>query len=102
MLLNQSGYGGKLIAHPVLYWGTFGMWGLITVGLFLHIRIARYGFVLYYFYSLATTFFAGVQIFASYEMVVSNLLGLIDGALLVIMFFTSVSRKFEKAPNEQG
>ena len=97
-LLDQGGLGATLVPGEILYWSELGMWLLVSVGLLIFIPIARTAFVVLYLVSMPLTFFYGIQVLTPLEAFLSGTLGLLDGAIITIMFFTSVSERFRGSP----
>jgi len=100
LLLDQSGTGTIIPNSNIVYWGFLTIWLLLTFGLFFYNNLARIGFVVFYIISLLSTLFYGVEVLAPYESLLSSLIGLADGAILVLMYLTNVANKFNQTPNK--
>lgn len=98
LLLQQNGLGASLPNSVYAYWGSFVIWQTLILGLFFYSSIARVGFVVFYAINSVATLFYGMQVYLPYENFLLNLLGLADGAILAIMYLTSVNSKFIKIP----
>ena len=96
-LANSDGYGSYIPKTPVIYLANFIVWLMLSVGLFFYMPIARTGFLVCIVVSLVADFFWGFKVYAPYEVALSGIVTLSDGAILVMAYLTSVSDKFEKA-----
>ncbi|PCH59905.1 MAG: hypothetical protein COC05_05820 [Gammaproteobacteria bacterium] len=95
LLLDRSGLGASIPNSNVIYWGTLIVWLLITFGLFFYYSLARVSFVVFYVIGFIATLFHGAIVLAPYESLISSLISLADGAILAIMYLTSIGDKFE-------
>lgn len=95
-LLEQGGLGSVIPGRELAYWGELAVWLGLSVGLFFYIKAARIGFLVFYCIVMARSFFDGVQILSPYEAAISSILGLADGAILALAYFTSIAAKFER------
>ena len=97
-LLDQNGLGASLHTGIIFYWFELGLWLIVSLGLFFYIPIARTAFIVLYLALTPLIFFSGIQVLTPIETFLSSILGLLDGAIIAIMYFTSVSEKFNGAP----
>ncbi|OUR63843.1 hypothetical protein A9Q79_08800 [Methylophaga sp. 42_25_T18] len=95
-LLDQGGLGAVFESSDLDYWGTLFTWVLLSFGLYFYVRLAKPAFVAFYILNFVLTPFYGIQVLTGYEMLMSSLLGLIDGIILAMLFFTSVGARFAK------
>lgn len=96
-LLDFDGYGAAMPYHPILYWCLFASWLLVLVGLFFYVSAARGGLILLILVSLALGIAWGVRVLAPHEVVLSELLSVIDGALIVMAYWSPVRAEFARA-----
>ena len=94
-LVRWSGYAAIAPVSDLLYWGSFFLWLLILTGLFLFIRVTRLAFFLYLLVYAMLQILWGVQVSTPIEMFLSSVLGVIDGVLLSMAYFSSVSSEFK-------
>jgi hypothetical protein len=95
-ILYLGGFGSKLPASQIYYWGTLILWLAISVGLFFYNKIARTAFVVSLIYFLVVGLFDGILVLSPIEAALSQIITLSDGALLVIMYLTSINAKFNE------
>lgn len=90
----------SIIEFPnIVFHIIFIAWLITSVGLFLYFNIARKTFVALIIFSILQTPLIGYAAYSPVESLLIYVSNTIDGALLAIMFFTSVNLKFEEAPN---
>lgn len=71
--------------------------GHLSVGLLLFINIARTAFVVLYVVATISGLFYGIQVLSPIEAMLANLISVGDGAIIAIMYLTSVSEAFREA-----
>ena len=93
-LVSANGWGGLVTTPSILYWPILVYWVAVSVGLLLRRKSAR------------TIYFAGIIIFSIVDLVsgfvvlmpveagLVEITSLLDGAIVAIAYFTSVSREF--------
>lgn len=96
-LLDQNGLGAVIPGGDFTYWGTLLVWLLLSVGLFFYNGIARVGFVAFYALSLVLGLLYGIQIHTPYESTISSLIGLADGAIIAMVYLTTIASKFSRS-----
>lgn len=97
ILLDQNGLGSSITASYTLYWFQLGLWVLVSVGLFLFVKLARTAFVALYLVNSFAALFYGIQVLTPIEVFLSNFIGLADGAIIALMYFTSISEEFRES-----
>ncbi len=95
-ILDLGGFGSKLPESQIYYWGTLVLWLAISVGLFFYKKIARTAFVVCLIFFSVVGLFGGILILSPIEAALSQIITLSDGALLVIMYLTSMNAKFNE------
>lgn len=93
---NYANWGSYIPYHPVIYWGLFVIWIVISVGLFFFVRLARTAFVIMNVLTIAAGFFWGFRVLTPASAVVSDLVVLTDGVILTMAFLGSIASKFGK------
>jgi len=94
-LLSGDGYKSILPSHPIIYWGTFSIWLLVNIGLFFYVKIAKSVFLPLLVIFVVLSMFWGYQVLTPYESTVRSLIDILDGVILVMIYFTSISEKFD-------
>lgn len=94
LVLEDSGTGAAFISGDFFFWGIFAIWMALSLGLYFFVRLAREAFVVFYLVNFGLTLFMGVQVLTLLDQVVLGLLQVVDGMLIAIAYFTSVSQKF--------
>ena len=97
VLLDQGGLGAYVEGSDLINWGALAIWLVISVGLFFFMPLAKPAFIAFYALSFITTPLYGIHVLTSYEMLMSNLLGLTDGIIVAMLLFTSVGTRFAKS-----
>ena len=95
-ILDLGGFGSKLPASDLYYWVTLILWLVISAGLYFYINIARVAFVVCMVLFTVIGLFDGILILSALEATLSTIITLSDGALIVLMYFTSIADKFSK------
>ena len=101
-LVSVDTYGSYIPNHPLIYWGLFVIWLALSLGLFFYVRAARIGFFIMIIIAVLASFFWGFRVYLPIEVVLSMIVTLSDGAILVMAYLTSVSRKFERKLNNSN
>ena len=76
-------------------------WLLSSIGMFFYNNFARNLFIFLAIVTLVIIPFTGYTSMTALETALFGFLNILDGALIVIALFTSVSIKFQKPPNKQ-
>lgn len=77
-----------ILSVPVwLGWLVYALFSVSYLGLFWGYTLARYLLVVSILLDLLLTYVNGVAAFTGMELVISNVLSLLDGALLFILFY---------------
>jgi len=95
MFLSNNG-ANAILALPAMAWDViFLLWLLCIGGMYFYVNMARRVFAMLLVVSIALTPFNGYVAYSPIEYSLVAALDIIDGALVVIAFFTSVSQEFE-------
>ena len=84
-----------ILSHPLFYYVYVVAGVLIPIGLFFFIQGARQAFAAYW---LVSTFFGllyGISILTPLEATLGAIVGALDGAIITMSFFTSVSKQWQ-------
>ena len=100
-LARYDTWGSSIPNHPLIYWGMFTIWLVISIGLFFFVPFARTAFVIMQFISLVASFFWGFLVQSPASAAIGSMLGLSDGVILAMLFLTSVANKFKNTPNKK-
>ncbi len=98
--LNLLGWDtyGAIIQSPVwFYWAYYSLWLVILFGLFFYVRISRPLYLLFVVIGIVLSGFYGIRVYGPIDLIVGNILLTAEGAVLVIVYFTSISEKFRDA-----
>jgi len=93
-ILNASGFESMFVGPLYIYWVLFFMTLLALVGLLFFNNLSRILFVLIVITNLSLQSFAGFSVYTGIESLLLNIVNMADGALLVMMYLTSVSNEF--------
>jgi len=99
-LASHANWGSFIPYHPAIYFGLLAAWLVITLGLLLFKPIARTAFVAMQAIMIIATLFWGFQVLPPVAAALNELVVLLDGAILAMLFLTSVAGRFEHAPNK--
>lgn len=94
-LARYDSWGASIPSHPIIYWGFFTIWLVISLGLFFLIPIARTAFLVMQVVTIVASFFWGFMVLPPISATVGNVVAVSDGVLLAMLFLTSVGREFE-------
>jgi hypothetical protein len=96
-LLSWGGYGAIIQMPLFLHWFLVGIWVPLAIGMCLFKPLARKIYLwLAITFILANPFF-GFVVSTGYESMLYQLAIFLDGAVLVMAYFTSISSEFTKA-----
>ncbi|WP_445358550.1 hypothetical protein [Microbulbifer sp. ANSA005] len=99
-ILDLGGFGSKLPQSEAYYWFTLLLWLVISAGLYFYKKNARTAFVVclivFTFAGLFAGLFDGIMVLSPIEAALSSIITLSDGAIIAIMYFTSVNAKFNE------
>ena len=95
-LLDFDGYGASLPYNPILYWCLFASWLLILTGMFFYVSAARAGLIALTVISIVLNIVWGIRVLTPYETALSELLAVVDGALIVMAYWSPVRAEFER------
>ncbi len=93
-VLNASGLESFFIGPLYIYWVFFSLTLLALIGLFFFKRLSRQLFVLIIIINLSLQSFSGMSVYTGIESLLLNVINMADGALLVMMYLTSISNEF--------
>ena len=98
-LLSYSGYGGSI--PEIVGWVQLILWLVSAVGLYLFQNWARTLFLVLIVFDAFSIFLGGYVVLMPLEAFMANLIAIADGAILVLAYFTTVSKEFGNvAPNK--
>ena len=98
-LLKSNGQNSILPNTPIIYWSILGLWIFISIGLLKRVKYFRAIYVVILIATCIASFLWGYVVLSPLEAGIVNLLGMLDGAILTLAFFTSVGKSFEIKPN---
>jgi len=86
-----------VVVMPEIVWHLFMLsWVASSIGLFFFINFARKAFIALVIFTALLNPFLGWQVFSPFDAAVVSILNMIDGALIVMAYFTSISVNFNK------
>ncbi len=92
--LNWNGYGNQLSTSEIVPYLFLVSYGVISVGLVNYKTWARTAFVVYLLVSVISAPFWGISVQYGFETVLAYVLTLGQGAMLAMLFLTSLSNEF--------
>jgi hypothetical protein len=95
-LLSWNGFKTLMPSDNYIFiYGYFTLQLCSTLGLFFYQRWAMIAFTLMISFSILSSPFYGVSVNYGYEILLNNLITTLDGAIIVLMFFTSINNRFK-------
>jgi len=94
---KNNGAQATLILPDFIFHLLMIAWVLTSIGIFYYNKIARSCFLLLIIATTLMTPFLGWSIYTSIESTIIVSLNMIDGALIVMAYLTSISHEFENA-----
>ena len=94
-LLKSHGWNSILPNTPIIYWSILGLWIVISIGLLKRVKYFRAIYVASLIATCIANVLWGYVVLSPLEAGIVNLLGMFDGAILALAFFTSVSNSFK-------
>ena len=104
-LLGANGWGSIIPNSSLIYWGLYVFWVLVSAGLILRLSIARSAYAGGIIIIGIANFAWGFRVHTPLEAGIGNIIAMLDGAILVMCFFTSVCHEFtnpNKSLNQTG
>ncbi len=96
---EYNGFGALLPVHHPLYYGVwFGLWLIASIGLFFFQNWARYLFLCLYVLVIVLAPFSGFSVKGPLEGFFSELITVLDGAILAMAFLSPLAAGFAKSP----
>ena len=96
-LLSWYGHGAVIELSPFMNWVLILVWLPAAIGMYLFNSIARFVYLFLAILIIITTPLFGAYIALGYEFMFLQITTFLDGAILVMAYFTSVSDKFKNA-----
>ncbi len=94
--LSWNGHGAVIEIHHYIGWIVFLGFAIAFFGMLNFKSWSRPLFVALITFSILRTGAQGIAVFTAMEGVLSHLMNLADGATIVLMYFTDLSKKFNK------
>jgi len=98
-LLSANGWGSFIPNPSFIYWPQLIFWIVISIGLVLRIKAARFIYFLGIIFLAVVNFGWGFLVYSPLEAGLANLINLLDGGILIMAYFTSVNNEFA-SPNK--
>lgn len=95
-ILDLGGFAAIIQTHDITYWGTLVVWLVISIGLYFYSNSARIAFIAFMLINISLSFFYGLSIMSPLEVFIGSIITMIDGALITMMYLTSISGKFNE------
>lgn len=95
-ILSFGGLGRKMTYPLIIDWVIFLAWLLISIGLISFHRSARIQFVVLHIVILASIPFSGLIIFEPVGFFLLSIVNLLDGAIIALSYFSTLSNEFSK------
>ena len=95
-LLTWTGYAAVVEQFDLMGYMFFSAYTITLIGLLMFMSWARATFVILTSASLVLTALGGVQILMPIDGVLSYFTNLADGATIILIYFTSISNKFNE------
>jgi len=95
-ILDLGGFGAIIPTYGITYWGTLVTWLAISAGLFFYVNAARTAFVVFMIINVALGLFYGISIMSPLEILIGSIIAMVDGAIITMMYLTSISGKFSE------
>lgn len=98
---HYNGFGAALPVNHPLYYGTwFGLWLIASVSLMLFQNWARHLFLWLYAFAVVLMPFSGFTVQGPVENLLSQLIAVLDGAILAMAFFSPLAEHFRRTVPE--
>ena len=97
-VLSYSGYGSLLSTNTFIDWALAPLWIGTNIGLYFFIKPFKIIFTVVLLLTSIASLFWGLATFPSIEFTIINVLSMLDGAILTMLYLTSISGEFESPP----
>lgn len=94
-VLSYSGYGAYYTFPSFILWGIFVVWVLSMLGLIYFYDLARKVFLWWLILTSLLTIGSGLDTRTALQAFLANVSTLLDGAIIVMAYFTSVENYFK-------
>jgi hypothetical protein len=102
-LLRWDGYDAKIGEYPVwIDYVLFAITVAVSAMLYFFVGIARQIYLFLVIFYALSAFIWGVRVYAPIEQFIWGLVAMSDGALLTMIYFTSIAQRFNKSAAQQG
>lgn len=99
-LLGANGWGSFVPNPEILYWPQLIFWSVISIGLLKRIMMARTIYLVGLVAFSVVNFGWGFLVLSPIEAGLYNLICMMDGAILIMSYFTSVAGEFKADSNK--
>ena len=101
--LSWSGFGAMFSFEVLtaISYGFLASFGVISVGLLYFKNWARQGFSVLIGLSIVAPIIYGISVVTELEAIIGQALTLVDGAILALMYFSSLSIEFQNSHNKR-
>ena len=95
MIMSYSGFSSKVQLPNWFYWSLGAVWCLINIGLIYRKRFCRKLFVIMMIIAFIMVLFDGYGVEPPWSLFIGNVLGFLDGMILVMIYLTSAANEFD-------
>ena len=98
--LGSSGWNSILPISPFFYWVSLSVWVVVSIGLLKRVKYFRSIYFVVIVSTAISSFLWGYIVRSPLEYGIESIVMLLDGSILTMAYFTSVSKSFERNPNK--
>lgn len=95
-VLSYIGYGAVLTVPNIVLWGLILAWFVIMIAMFFFVRWSRVAFVTWIAISMLLMTVSGLDVKHPIEAFLTGAGSTLDGAILAIAYFSTISGNFSK------
>jgi len=101
--LSWAGFGATFSFEilTVISYGFLAMFGVVSLGLIYFKNWARLGFSVLIAFSVLAPIIYGISVETEVESFLGQVITLVDGVLLALMYFSSISSEFDNSHNKR-
>ena len=97
IFLSSNGAKALVVLPDLILYTLLALWVITALGLYFYNPIAKKVFLGLVIFSTLLNLFSGYMALSPIEVFLLDTSNMIDGALLVFIYFTSISIKFERS-----
>jgi len=93
---DLAGANSRILFDMWQFWLMYAAFLIASVGLYFFMPWSRTVFIVAVAASIAISLFSGLHVLTNYELVIGGIVSMCDGAIIAMMYLTSIGELFER------